>query len=98
VPALQPTDLRSPGAKCFGIVGHSGAGKSTCPAAPSTVWRNPPAGLVSLSTVKTLPSFGRQGLRAFRPPGRMNLPQAFQSLSSKTVADNVALPLNWPAS
>ncbi|KAF1687239.1 methionine ABC transporter ATP-binding protein [Pseudoxanthomonas broegbernensis] len=90
VAALQPLDLDIRAGEVFGIIGHSGAGKST---------------LIRLINRLEAPSGGRlavdgldvtaleaEGLRALRRRIGMIF-QHFNLLSSRTVAGNVAFPL-----
>lgn len=90
VTALQPTDLQIARGEVFGIVGHSGAGKSTLLRLINRL-EEPSAGSIVIDG-EDVTRLDAKGLRAFRRQVGMIF-QHFNLLSSKTVADNVALPL-----
>ncbi len=90
VPALQPTDLHIERGEVFGIVGHSGAGKSTLLRLINRL-EEPSGGSIVIDG-EDVTQLDAKGLRAFRRQVGMIF-QHFNLLSSKTVADNVALPL-----
>lgn len=90
VPALQPTDLQIARGEVFGIVGHSGAGKSTLLRLINRL-EEPSGGSIVIDG-EDVTQLDAKGLRAFRRQVGMIF-QHFNLLSSKTVADNVALPL-----
>ncbi|RDZ25931.1 methionine ABC transporter ATP-binding protein [Lysobacter silvisoli] len=89
-PALQALDLRIEAGEVFGIIGHSGAGKSTLLRLINRL-ESASGGrvLVDGTDVATLDADGLRGLR--RRIGMIF--QHFNLLSSKTVAANVAFPL-----
>ncbi|MBK5538188.1 methionine ABC transporter ATP-binding protein [Pseudomonas sp. TH05] len=90
IPALHSTNLRVEEGQVFGIIGHSGAGKSTLLRLINRL-ENPSGGeiIVDGEAVTLLNAYG---LRRFRQQVGMIF-QHFNLLASKTVADNVALPL-----
>ena len=90
VPALQPTDLVVETGEVFGLIGHSGAGKSTLLRLINRL-ENPSGGRIVVDG-EDVTALDADGLRAFRRQVGMIF-QHFNLLSSKTVADNVALPL-----
>lgn len=93
IPALQPTDLRVEAGQVFGLIGHSGAGKSTLLRLINRL-EEPSGGRIVVNGVDVT-ALDSTGLRSFRRQVGMIF-QHFNLLSSKTVADNVALPL-WLA-
>ncbi len=90
VPALQPTDLHIAKGEVFGIIGHSGAGKSTLLRLINRL-EEPSGGSIVIDG-EDVTRLDAKGLRSFRRQVGMIF-QHFNLLSSKTVADNVALPL-----
>ena len=90
IPALHPTDLRIGRGEVFGIIGHSGAGKSTLLRLINRLEQ--PSGGRILIDEEEVTALDANGLRRFRQQVGMIF-QHFNLLSSKTVADNVALPL-----
>jgi len=90
VTALHPLDLRIEAGEVFGIVGHSGAGKSTLIRLINRL-EQASGGQVRVDgqDVMALPA---DGLRALRRRIGMIF-QHFNLLSSRTVAGNVAFPL-----
>ncbi|WP_394559975.1 methionine ABC transporter ATP-binding protein [Aquipseudomonas alcaligenes] len=90
VPALQSTDLRIEQGQVFGLIGHSGAGKSTLLRLINRL-EEPSAGCIVIDGVDVT-ALGADGLRRFRRQVGMIF-QHFNLLSSKTVAANVAMPL-----
>lgn len=90
VTALHPLDLRIEAGEVFGIVGHSGAGKSTLIRLINRL-EQASSGQVRVDgeDVMALPA---DGLRALRRRIGMIF-QHFNLLSSRTVAGNVAFPL-----
>ncbi len=90
IPALQPTDLRIARGEVFGIIGHSGAGKSTLLRLINRL-EEPSGGRIQVDGIEAT-ALDADGLRRFRQRVGMIF-QHFNLLSSKTVADNVGLPL-----
>ena len=90
IPALQPTDLHIARGEVFGIIGHSGAGKSTLLRLINRL-EEPSGGRIQVDDIEAT-ALDADGLRRFRQQVGMIF-QHFNLLSSKTVADNVALPL-----
>ncbi len=90
VPALQSTDLRIEQGQVFGLIGHSGAGKSTLLRLINRL-EEPSAGRI-LVAGENVTALDATGLRRFRRQVGMIF-QHFNLLSSKTVAANVAMPL-----
>jgi D-methionine transport system ATP-binding protein len=88
--ALQPTTLQVRRGEVFGLIGHSGAGKSTLLRLINRL-EEPSGGriLVDGQDITALPA---DGLRRFRRSVGMIF-QHFNLLSSRTVAQNVAMPL-----
>ena len=90
VPALQSTDLRIEQGQVVGLIGHSGAGKSTLLRLINRL-EEPSAGRI-LVAGEDVTALDATGLRRFRRQVGMIF-QHFNLLSSKTVAANVAMPL-----
>ncbi len=90
IPALQPTDLRIARGEVFGIIGHSGAGKSTLLRLINRL-EEPSGGRIEIDGIDAT-ALDADGLRRLRQRVGMIF-QHFNLLSSKTVADNVGLPL-----
>jgi len=90
IPALHPTSLRVENGQVFGLIGHSGAGKSTLLRLINRL-ENPSGGQIIVDD-EEVTALDANGLRRFRQQVGMIF-QHFNLLSSKTVADNVALPL-----
>ena len=90
VKALDGIDLSIGRGEIFGIIGRSGAGKSTLIRVVNMLER-PTAGRVSVDGVD-INALDNAGLRAARR-GIGMIFQHFNLLSSRTVYDNVALPL-----
>ncbi|MBT8767397.1 methionine ABC transporter ATP-binding protein [Metapseudomonas boanensis] len=90
IPALQPTDLAIQSGEVFGLIGHSGAGKSTLLRLINRL-EEPTGGRIVIEG-EDVTALDSEGLRRFRQRVGMIF-QHFNLLSSKTVADNVALPL-----
>jgi len=90
VPALEPVDLTIERGEVFGIIGHSGAGKSTMLRLINLLER-PTAGQVFIENRDVTHAEGAD-LRRLRA-GIGMIFQHFNLLSSRTVADNVAFPL-----
>lgn len=90
VAALRGVDLQVPRGEIFGVIGRSGAGKSSLVRTINLLnW--PSAGRVQVDGVD-LTALGADALRAARRDIGMIF-QHFNLLSSRTVFDNVALPL-----
>ncbi|WP_091959804.1 methionine ABC transporter ATP-binding protein [Marinospirillum celere] len=90
IPALQPCDLEIPAGQIYGLIGHSGAGKSTLLRLINRL-EEPSGGRIEVAG-QEVTSLQAEGLRAFRRQVGMIF-QHFNLLSSKTVAENVAMPL-----
>ena len=90
VPALRHIDLDIPAGEVFGIIGRSGAGKSSLVRTINLLNR-PSAGRVLVGGTD-LTALDARGLRAARHEIGMVF-QHFNLLSLRTVYDNVALPL-----
>ncbi len=90
IPALQPIDLRVEAGQVYGLIGHSGAGKSTLLRLINRL-EEPSGGRILVHGVDVT-ALDADGLRRFRRQVGMIF-QHFNLLASKTVADNVALPL-----
>ncbi|MBG7328418.1 methionine ABC transporter ATP-binding protein [Pseudomonas aeruginosa] len=90
IPALQPTRLNIQAGQIFGLIGHSGAGKSTLLRLINRL--EEPSGGRILVEGEDVTALDADGLRRFRQRVGMIF-QHFNLLSSKTVADNIAMPL-----
>lgn len=90
VAALQPLDLGIRAGEVFGIIGHSGAGKSTLLRLVNGL--ETPSGGRVLVDGEDVTALDDAGLRALRRRIGMIF-QHFNLLSAKTVAANVAFPL-----
>ncbi|RQG46518.1 methionine ABC transporter ATP-binding protein [Pseudomonas aeruginosa] len=90
IPALQPTHLNIQAGQIFGLIGHSGAGKSTLLRLINRL--EEPSGGRILVEGEDVTALDAEGLRRFRQRVGMIF-QHFNLLSSKTVADNIAMPL-----
>lgn len=90
VQALRGVDLQIPRGEIFGVIGRSGAGKSSLIRTINLLNR-PQAGRVQVDG-QDLTALNPEGLRAARREIGMIF-QHFNLLSSRTVFDNVALPL-----
>lgn len=90
VVALKPTDLRIEAGEIFGLIGHSGAGKSTLLRLINRL--EEPSGGQLLVDSLDVTALDASGLRAYRREVGMIF-QHFNLLSSRTVAGNVAMPL-----
>lgn len=90
IPALKPTDLAIADGEVFGLIGHSGAGKSTLLRLINRL--EEPSGGRILVNGEDVTALDADGLRRFRQRVGMIF-QHFNLLMSKTVADNVAMPL-----
>ena len=88
--ALAATTLGIEAGEVFGVIGHSGAGKSTLLRVINLLER-PSAGEVWIEG-ENVTALNDVGLRALRQRIGMIF-QHFNLLSSRTVADNVAFPL-----
>ncbi|MDF6705702.1 ATP-binding cassette domain-containing protein, partial [Escherichia coli] len=90
VHALRDVDLTIDRGEIFGIIGRSGAGKSTLVRVINLLNR-PTSGTVTVAG-QELTALNADGLRQARRKIGMIF-QHFNLLSSRTVYDNVALPL-----
>jgi D-methionine transport system ATP-binding protein len=90
VSALQPLDLTIEAGEVFGIIGHSGAGKSTLIRMINRL--EEPSGGRLLIGGEDVTALDADGPRALRRRIGMIF-QHFNLLSSRTVAGNVAFPL-----
>jgi D-methionine transport system ATP-binding protein len=90
IPALNPTSLTIENGQVFGLIGHSGAGKSTMLRLINRL--EEPSGGTIIVDGEDVTAFNASQLRGFRQQVGMIF-QHFNLLASKTVADNVALPL-----
>ena len=90
IPALHPTSLCIDNGQVFGLIGHSGAGKSTLLRLINRL--EAPSGGKIIVDGEDVTAFDANQLRGFRQQVGMIF-QHFNLLASKTVADNVALPL-----
>ena len=90
IPALKPTELTIGAGEVFGLIGHSGAGKSTLLRLINRL--EEPSGGRILVSGEDVTALDADGLRRFRQRVGMIF-QHFNLLMSKTVADNVAMPL-----
>lgn len=90
VPALHETNFTVERGEVFGVIGHSGAGKSTLLRLINLLER--PSGGQLLIDGDDVTRLNHNGLRVLRRQIGMIF-QHFNLLSSKTVADNVALPM-----
>ncbi|THG79148.1 methionine ABC transporter ATP-binding protein [Pseudomonas sp. A-1] len=90
IPALQPTSLQVGAGEIFGLIGHSGAGKSTLLRLINRL-EEPSGGRILIDGTDAT-ALDAADLRRLRQRIGMIF-QHFNLLASKTVADNVALPL-----
>ncbi|WP_223489610.1 methionine ABC transporter ATP-binding protein [Pseudomonas sp. A-RE-19] len=90
IPALHPTSLTIENGQVFGLIGHSGAGKSTLLRLINRL-ENASGGKIIVDG-EEVTALDTNSLRRFRQQVGMIF-QHFNLLASKTVADNVALPL-----
>jgi len=90
VTALQTTSLQIPTGQIYGLIGHSGAGKSTLMRLINRL-EEPSAGRIEVDGLD-ITQLDAEGLRNFRRRVGMIF-QHFNLLTSRSVADNVALPL-----
>ena len=90
IPALHSTSLRVESGQVFGLIGHSGAGKSTLLRLINRL-ETPSGGQIIVDN-EDVTAMDANGLRRFRQQVGMIF-QHFNLLASKTVADNVAMPL-----
>ena len=90
IPALNPTSLTIENGQVFGLIGHSGAGKSTMLRLINRL--EEPSGGTIIVDGEDVTAFNANQLRGFRQQVGMIF-QHFNLLSSRTVAGNVAFPL-----
>jgi D-methionine transport system ATP-binding protein len=95
IPALHPVDLTIESGEVFGIIGHSGAGKSTMLRLVNLLER-PTEGKVFIDGRDVTDAQGAD-LRKLRS-GIGMIFQHFNLLASRTVADNIAFPLRLQGS
>nr|WP_290447205.1 MULTISPECIES: methionine ABC transporter ATP-binding protein [unclassified Pseudomonas] len=88
---MHPTSLRIEAGQVYGLIGHSGAGKSTLLRLINRL-ENPTGGRI-LVDGEDVTALDTHDLRRFRQQVGMIF-QHFNLLSSKTVADNVGMPLS----
>src|SRR5699024_4924559 len=89
-PALRGIDMTIRRGEIFGVIGESGAGKSTLLQLINGLTL-PSSGAVTVAGTQ-VPALGRRGLRALRRDIGVVF-QGIHLLSSRTVQQNVALPL-----
>lgn len=89
-PALQDIDLTIRRGEVFGVIGESGAGKSTLLQLINGLTA-PSSGSLTVAGTQ-VPTLGRRGLRMLRRDIGVVF-QGIHLLSSRTVRQNVALPL-----
>nr|WP_207197255.1 methionine ABC transporter ATP-binding protein [Pseudomonas sp. TH06] len=87
---MHPTSLTIENGQVFGLIGHSGAGKSTLLRLINRLEQS--SGGKIIVDGEEVTALDANGLRRFRQQVGMIF-QHFNLLASKTVADNVALPL-----
>ncbi|KGK42093.1 methionine ABC transporter ATP-binding protein [Nitrincola sp. A-D6] len=90
ITALETCNLHIPQGQIFGLIGHSGAGKSTLLRLINRL--EEPSGGRILVANEDVTALDAKGLRRFRQ-GMGMIFQHFNLLASKTVADNVSMPL-----
>jgi D-methionine transport system ATP-binding protein len=90
IPALHPTSLLVEDGQVFGLIGHSGAGKSTLLRLINRL--ETPSGGQIIVDGEDVTAFDANALRGFRRQVGMIF-QHFNLLASRTVADNVGMPL-----
>ncbi len=90
IPALQKTDLHVRRGEVFGLIGHSGAGKSTLLRLINRL-EEPSGGRILVNETEVT-ALDAAGLRSFRRKVGMIF-QHFNLLASKTVAENIAMPM-----
>jgi len=90
IPALQGIDLQIRQGEVFGIIGRSGAGKSSLLRLINRL-ETPSAGQVLIDG-QDIATLGTAGLRALRRKVAMIF-QHFNLLASRTVAENIELPM-----
>lgn len=90
ITALQTTSLQIPTGQIYGLIGHSGAGKSTLMRLINRL-EEPSGGRIEVDGID-ITQLDAAGLRNFRRRVGMIF-QHFNLLTSRSVADNVALPL-----
>lgn len=94
ITALHKTSFQIPTGQIYGLIGHSGAGKSTLMRLINRL-EEPSGGRIEVDGID-ITQLDATGLRNFRRRVGMIF-QHFNLLSSRTVADNVALPLRLAA-
>lgn len=91
IPALRGINLTIEKGEVFGVIGHSGAGKSTLIRCINLL-ETPTSGSVFVDGAELTTFQGKKLQQARRNIGMIF--QHFNLLSSATVADNIAFPLN----
>ncbi|NLY41774.1 MAG: methionine ABC transporter ATP-binding protein [Desulfovibrionales bacterium] len=90
IEALHSTDLHVRRGEVFGLIGHSGAGKSTLLRLINRL-EEPSGGRILVNGIEVT-ALDAAGLRNFRRKVGMIF-QHFNLLASKTVAENIAMPM-----
>ncbi|NLV97618.1 MAG: methionine ABC transporter ATP-binding protein [Desulfovibrionales bacterium] len=90
IKAVQSTDLHVQRGEIFGLIGHSGAGKSTLLRLINRL-EEPSGGRIMVNGIEVT-ALDALGLRNFRRKVGMIF-QHFNLLASKTVAENIAMPM-----
>ena len=93
--ALDNVSLNIEKGQICGVIGASGAGKSTLIRCVNLL-EKPTSGSIIVDDVELTGLSDRELVRARRQIGMIF--QHFNLLSSRTVFENVALPLNWKVS
>ena len=90
IPALNPTSLTIEDGQVFGLIGHSGAGKSTMLRLINRL--EEPSGGKIIVDGEDVTAFNATQLRGFRQQVGMIF-QHFNLLANSTVAENIELPM-----
>ncbi len=94
ITAVKPIDLKITAGEIFGLIGYSGAGKSTLLRLINRL-EEPSGGKIIVDGLEVT-ALNAKGLRQFRRSVGMIF-QHFNLLSSKTVTQNIAMPLRLMA-